>query len=127
MANRKKRSSRRRRYSIRGASGSNILKGALIGAAGAIVAQKVAKAVLPAEQAAYTNYAVGAIGLAAAMFVSNPMVAAAGAGAVTVSAYHIGNDLVDGQGAVNLLPYGDPAVRIAERRVDTPAGPVIVQ
>lgn len=118
----KRKSTRRRRASVRGLNskdaGSFLMKGVLPGAAGAVILKMVVDKVLPAEYAQHSNYALLAAGLGAALLVKNPMVQAAGLGAAIVSASNIGQDLVDGQAVsgLGLLRPGVPSVRIAEPR-----------
>lgn len=121
MAKKRKTTHRRRRASVRGLStkdaGSLLMKGALPGAAGAIILKMVLDKVLPAQYAAQSNYALAGAGVLAALLVKNPLVQAGGLGAATVAFTAIGQDLVDGQTPVSglgLLRPGVPSYRIGE-------------
>ena len=112
----KRKTTRRRRASVRGLNtkdaGGLLMKGVLPGAVGAVIAKMAIEKFLPAEYQQHGNYALVALGLSASLLVKNPMVQAAGLGASIVGATAIGQDLVDGQ-AIGLYPPGQPSVRIA--------------
>ena len=118
MAQKKK--SMKRKAGVRGFSGKDagsiLMKGALPGAAGAIILKMILGKILPAQYAQYSNYALAGAGVLAAIMVKNPMFQAAGLGAATVAFSAIGEDLVDGQvTGLGLLAPGVPSVRIAQR------------
>lgn len=123
--NMKKRRTSRRRASVRGLNtkdaGSLIMQGVLPGALGAILAKKAVEYFLPAQYAQYSNYAIGAVGIGAALMVKSPLAKAAGLGAATVAGSNIVADLVDGQSVsgLGLLAPGVPSVRIAEQQYTT--------
>lgn len=113
-----KKSKRRthRRSGVRGLSSKSVtsnLTHAGIGAVGAYALGMILEKVLPTQYANYKNYALLGAGLIGAGMSKNPSIVAACSGASVVAAYHVVNDLADGQG-VGLLPPGVPATRIAQ-------------
>lgn len=106
----KNRTMKKRRYSrVRGLNSKDLgslATQAAIGAAGAIGIRMILGKVLPADYQQYSNYALLAAGLVAAGGTKNPWIANAGVGATMVAATAVLQDLVDGQGAMGLLPPG---------------------